>query len=42
MGQLIQAMGGGLTDNMKSSELCIVDQEKDKKTITDLKKIKKG
>lgn len=42
MGQLIEAMGGQLSENMKTSDLCIMDGEKDKKFIVDVKKIKKN
>ena len=42
MSQLIEAIGGDLSENSKASDLCILDQDKDKKTIADLKKIKKN
>jgi len=42
MSQLIEAIGGELSENSKASDLCILDSDKDKKTIADLKKIKKN
>jgi hypothetical protein len=42
MNQLIEAIGGDLTENMKGCDICILDQDKDKKSITEIKKNKKN
>jgi len=42
MNQLIEAIGGDLSENMKGSDICIFDQDKDKKSIAELKKNKKN
>ena len=42
MNQLIEAMGGIVhPDDFKSSDLCILDVDKDKKTITSIRQMKK-
>lgn len=41
MSQMVEAIGGKVNDDMKKSDICIMDAVKDQKNINALKKEKK-